>query len=233
MSEPTEIAIAVVEFEGRFLVGERPPGAPLAGFWEFPGGKVEPGESPRQAAARECREETGIEVVVGEAYPETVHTYDHGTVRLHFFRATPSEFALPANDRFVWATREDLREYPFPPANEGLLNLLCAEPGEQQPAEHDLKFWLGPVQVITLLVFAGLVGGLGRQPPATTYLLVGAVGLALIGMSVVHYFLTRSAWSVQQLYFDTTALAVTGVFAHALGWPIFLAWIPLLLLRRL
>ena len=56
MPEPVEIAIAVVEHEGRFLIGLRPPGAPLAGLWEFAGGKLEPGETPQMAAARECLE---------------------------------------------------------------------------------------------------------------------------------------------------------------------------------
>ena len=74
----TLIAIAVVEQDGRFLIGQRPPGVPLAGLWEFPGGKVEPGESPEQAAIRECREEAGIEVTIVGEYPDRMERYSHG-----------------------------------------------------------------------------------------------------------------------------------------------------------
>ncbi|MDP6469251.1 MAG: NUDIX domain-containing protein, partial [Pirellulaceae bacterium] len=66
--EPTLIAIAVVEHNGRFLVGMRPVETVLAGFSEFPGGKVEPNEVPAQAAVRECLEETGLEVEVSGAF---------------------------------------------------------------------------------------------------------------------------------------------------------------------
>src|SRR5437764_2006476 len=59
---PTPIAVAVVEKDGHFLVGQRPEGVSLAGLWEFPGGKIEPGESPEAAAVRECLEETGVDV---------------------------------------------------------------------------------------------------------------------------------------------------------------------------
>src|SRR5688572_2665955 len=96
MAEPTEISIAVVEYDGNFLIGERPEGAPLAGYWEFPGGKVEPGEDPRHTAARECREETGLEVDIGVEYPEVMHQYDHAKLHLHFFKAQPKEFSLPS-----------------------------------------------------------------------------------------------------------------------------------------
>ncbi len=123
----TEIGVAVVEHEGRFLIGLRPAGGPLAGYWEFPGGKSRDGESPRDAAVRECREETGIRVrVVGE-YPTANFDYDHGAVCLHFFACEPvgpSAKSLPA--RLKWVTREELREHTFPPANAALLEQLHA-----------------------------------------------------------------------------------------------------------
>ncbi|MBI3839784.1 MAG: NUDIX domain-containing protein, partial [Planctomycetia bacterium] len=58
-ARPVEIAVAVVEGDGKFLIGQRETGVPLAGLWEFPGGKVEPGEPAENAAIRECLEETG------------------------------------------------------------------------------------------------------------------------------------------------------------------------------
>jgi mutator protein MutT len=120
----TEIAIAVVEHEGQYLIGLRPEGVPLAGFWEFPGGKVAAGESPQDAACRECLEETGLEVRVTGRYPAAEHEYPHGRVALHFFACAPSgrQRALPS--RFRWVSAADLRDYQFPPANAELLERL-------------------------------------------------------------------------------------------------------------
>src|SRR6187401_2375597 len=98
----TDIAIAVVEQEGQFLIGQRPPGVALAGLWEFPGGKVEPGESPAEAARRECREETRLAIdVVGE-YPPNVQTYDHAVVELRFFACRPRDATQPPLAPFRW-----------------------------------------------------------------------------------------------------------------------------------
>jgi 8-oxo-dGTP diphosphatase len=120
-----QIAVAVVEREGRYLIGLRPEGAPLAGYWEFPGGKVRVGETPEAAAARECLEETGLVVRVLREYPLVDHTYEHAAVCLHFFACEVVEQAvdsLPA--RFRWVTCAELSDYKFPPANAALLAQL-------------------------------------------------------------------------------------------------------------
>src|SRR5205823_2933585 len=110
---PIDIAIAVVEMDGRFLIGRRAAGAVLAGLWEFPGGKVRPDELPPQAAARECLEETGLRIEVGEPYPQVVHQYEHGRVRLHFFACRPLDpRQLPA-EPFRWVTAAELSQYEF------------------------------------------------------------------------------------------------------------------------
>ena len=120
----TLIAIAVVEQENQFLIGQRPPNVPLAGLWEFPGGKVKAGESPQEAAVRECREETGLEVQVAGEYPEHVQQYEHDRVRLRFFRCIPdSSLAIPAPP-FRWVAQQQLLDYPFPEGNRRLLGLL-------------------------------------------------------------------------------------------------------------
>ncbi|HXZ49017.1 MAG TPA: Nudix family hydrolase [Usitatibacter sp.] len=82
----TEVAAAVIERPGEFLLAQRPAGKPYPGYWEFPGGKIEPGEDAAAALGRELREELGI--VVREAAPwiTRVYAYTHATVRLHFFR---------------------------------------------------------------------------------------------------------------------------------------------------
>ena len=121
-----DIAIAVVERDGRFLIGKRGERDVLAGYWEFPGGKIERGESPAEAAIRECLEETGLAIRVTGQYATIVHDYDHGNVRLHFLAcATDGQLApLPAS--FRWVPKNELPSYRFPPANAGLLELLTA-----------------------------------------------------------------------------------------------------------
>jgi mutator protein MutT len=121
---PTRIAIAVVEHEGRFLIGQRPPGVALAGLWEFPGGKTEAGETPEQCAVRECREEAGCDVEVVSAYPSVVHQYDHGEVELCFFACRLIRSSTVPRPPFRWVERSELGSYTFPAANAELLRFL-------------------------------------------------------------------------------------------------------------
>lgn len=116
-----EIAVAVVERDGKFLIGQRATGSALAGYWEFPGGKLDSGETPEGAAVRECLEETGLDVRVTGAYPTRSHDYDHAAVRLHFLacEVIGQRRALP--DRFRWVPAREFDAYQFPPANQTLL----------------------------------------------------------------------------------------------------------------
>ena len=123
---PTLIAIAVVEHAGRFLIGQRSPGIPLAGLWEFPGGKVEPGETAEQAAIRECQEETGLDVRIAGEYPPHIQQYDHGHVELRFFRCTPLDPDAVAVEPYRWIPRAELANYEFPAGNRNLLSLLAS-----------------------------------------------------------------------------------------------------------
>jgi 8-oxo-dGTP diphosphatase len=118
------VAIAVVEYRGCYLAGRRSEGAPLAGLWEFPGGKIEPGESAEQAAARECLEEAGLRILVGPAYPVVDHQYAHARVRLTFFACAPIEPAVPPKPPFEWLSLARLGELPFPAANRSLIQQL-------------------------------------------------------------------------------------------------------------
>lgn len=121
------VAAAVILEEGRVLLTQRKAGTHLAGAWEFPGGKVESGEDPREALRRELREEIGIEASVGEVVDVTFHRYVEAdkAVLLLFFEAVRVE-GSPAPRvidvaAFKWARREDLREEEFPPADVGVL----------------------------------------------------------------------------------------------------------------
>jgi 8-oxo-dGTP diphosphatase len=120
------VAAAVLIENGRVLLTQRKQGAHLEGKWEFPGGKVEPGEDPRDALRRELREEIGIEATVGEIVDVTFHRYQGDkTVLLLFFEAarTASSPAVQAIDvaAFEWATRANLDPARFPPADVGVL----------------------------------------------------------------------------------------------------------------
>jgi 8-oxo-dGTP diphosphatase len=115
-----EVVAAVIERDGpdgkMILIGQRLPGGRHPGKWEFPGGKVEPGEEPRAALARELREELGIEARIGGEIERYDFRYGEGTpLRLIFFRV--SEFAGEVINldfaQIVWAPSGDLPEYDF------------------------------------------------------------------------------------------------------------------------
>jgi 8-oxo-dGTP diphosphatase len=122
--QPAQVAIAVVENRGRFLVGTRRDDQALAGFSEFPGGRVEAGETPQVAAVRECLEETGLVVRATAAFPPVSYDYSHGQVCLHFIACelagSPDEPRAP----FRWLGRSELAECVFPPANAPILRCL-------------------------------------------------------------------------------------------------------------
>lgn len=83
---PVQVVCAILERDGLVLVAERPAGKRLAGFWEFPGGKIEPGESPEAALHRELEEELGCEVEALVPGPPVLHDYEWGQILLHPFR---------------------------------------------------------------------------------------------------------------------------------------------------
>ncbi len=126
---PTPVGIGLVRREGCYLVRRRPAGTVYAGYWEFPGGKCEPEETPAQATARECLEEIGLPVVVGALRRVTTHRYPHGLVKLHFYDCTTDDpVAVPAaGSGFEWVPVNRLASLRFPEANEAVLQDLCRE----------------------------------------------------------------------------------------------------------
>ena len=123
-----DVAAAVIERpDGSFLLAQRPAGKVYAGWWEFPGGKLEPGEDAAQGLARELHEELGIEV--RRAYPwiTRVHAYEHATVRLHFFRVVAWEGEPHSREgqAFLWQRPAAPMAEPMLPANAPVLKSLA------------------------------------------------------------------------------------------------------------
>ena len=115
-----DVTAAILIENGRVLIARRRPGASQAGMWEFPGGKVRPGESPAQCLKREIREELGIHVAVGEFFGESVHAYEDRTIRLLAYRvrrAEVGEMSLNDHAELAWVAIVDLGRYRFCPAD--------------------------------------------------------------------------------------------------------------------
>lgn len=122
-----EVAAAVLQRpDGPFLLAQRPVDKIWAGYWEFPGGKLEQGESARDALVRELREELGIEVQTAYAWLVRVFTYPHATVRLSFFRVTAwtGELQPHEGQQFSWQLPTEVLVEPVLPANAPILRAL-------------------------------------------------------------------------------------------------------------
>ena len=122
-------ACALVDADGRVLLAKRPPGRSLAGLWEFPGGKVEPGETPEVALIRELREELGIEVNPKCLAPFTFasHAYEtfHLLMPLYVCRRWEGEVEAREAQEFAWVRANRLADYAMPPADEPLKAMLA------------------------------------------------------------------------------------------------------------
>ena len=117
------VAAAVIIRDGRVLLTRRAEGRHLAGLWEFPGGKLEPGEPPEVAVVRECREECGIEVAVTHLLEVTRHRYPERDVLLLFYRCElrSGEVQHLEIADHAWVTPADLDAYPLPAADVGVI----------------------------------------------------------------------------------------------------------------
>lgn len=136
-----DVAAGVLWQAGRFLAVERPAGKPMAGWWEFPGGKVEPGETLEQALARELREELGVEVLSCVPFHATTHEYPHAHVAVHFFHVDHWAGTLHPHDgqAFAWCDGQAAKALPFLPADQDVLELICAETARLHVVRHQGK----------------------------------------------------------------------------------------------
>lgn len=120
-----DVVAAVIERDGRYLITRRPEGTHLAGFWEFPGGKILPGEKPEDALRRELKEELGVEAAVGEPVETVEWSYPEKSVRLFFFRCALAGEPSPLEGQEMrWVAAADLRSYSVPEADAALIARL-------------------------------------------------------------------------------------------------------------
>lgn len=121
-------AVALIDADGRVLLAQRPEGKPMAGLWEFPGGKVEPGESPEAALIRELHEELGIETWNSCLAPLTFasHAYEKFHLLMPLFACRKWQ-GVPhpkEGQTLAWARPNQLRDYPMPPADIPLIPII-------------------------------------------------------------------------------------------------------------
>lgn len=122
----TEVVAALIWDENRFMICQRPAHKARGSLWEFVGGKVEPGENKEEALIRECREELGVTVDVGEIFMEVTHQYPDITVHLTLFSASIRE-GVPQkleHQDIRWITAEEIGKFSFCPADTEILEKL-------------------------------------------------------------------------------------------------------------
>ncbi len=151
-SKLTDVAVAVITRpDGSFLLARRPEGKPYAGYWEFPGGKVEPNESVRAALTREIKEELGIEITHVYPWLTQIFTYPHAKVKLHFYRvvAWKGEPHPHEGQIFFWERAESVSVSPVLPANGPILRGLSLPPmmAVTQAAALGVDFFLDKLEV--------------------------------------------------------------------------------------
>lgn len=125
-SDPIDVAMAVIRKESQLLITQRKSDDSFGGLWEFPGGKLHPGETLEEALAREIQEELGIAITVGLKLKVIEHRYPNRTLRLHCFsceilRGEPRAIECAA---WRWVTAPELAQFRFPPASGPILDVL-------------------------------------------------------------------------------------------------------------
>lgn len=121
-----EVAAAIIERDGKYLIAKRAQHKPLAGYWEFPGGKIEKDETPEHCLLRELKEELSIQVEVLQFIAENTHDYGTFTVCLKAYRCLfiEGEFTLVDHEEIAWISLEQMNDYQLAPADFPFVKVL-------------------------------------------------------------------------------------------------------------
>jgi 8-oxo-dGTP diphosphatase len=126
LKDPIKVTAAILAKDGRIIIAQRKSKDHLARKWEFPGGKIEPGETPKECLARELNEEFGIEVSVGDFLGSNIYHYDHISIELMAFRAfwVGGEINSTDHKDYKWVTIDELDQFDFAPADRPFVEQL-------------------------------------------------------------------------------------------------------------
>lgn len=129
MHTTKDVVAAILIKDDQILIAQRAPDDPLAGLWEFPGGKVEEGEHPEQSLVREMREEFCIDVEVFDYFASSIFPYEKGTIRLlgYFCRWAGGEIEAQVHSDYAWVAVSELADYLFAPADRPMVEKLVLE----------------------------------------------------------------------------------------------------------
>ncbi|HHW00123.1 MAG TPA: 8-oxo-dGTP diphosphatase MutT [Clostridiaceae bacterium] len=127
------VTAAIIINSGKVLIAQRAENQNQAGKWEFPGGKVEPGETPEECLKREIKEELGINIEVKDFFGESIYHYDTGAIKLIAYKAqwTDGEYKLTAHSQIKWVKPQELDNYDFAPADICFVERLKRENGQK------------------------------------------------------------------------------------------------------
>lgn len=123
-----QVTAALLLKEGKILIARRPGNDDLANYWEFPGGKIEEGETPEACLIREMKEELDIDVNIGSFFMESIFNYQQGTIQLLSYWTTwqSGELKLMAHSEVAWLDRAELVNYEFAPADIPIVKRLLS-----------------------------------------------------------------------------------------------------------
>jgi 8-oxo-dGTP diphosphatase len=126
MPKPIDVTAAIMVRDNHVFAARRIPGAHMAGFWEFPGGKIEAGETPEACLSRELHEEFGITTIVGDFFGESLFDYGTKIIRLMAYRVehVAGDFKLLAHDELRWLSLDELDQVKWAPADVTLVDQL-------------------------------------------------------------------------------------------------------------
>ncbi|MFA7077797.1 MAG: (deoxy)nucleoside triphosphate pyrophosphohydrolase [Syntrophomonas sp.] len=129
MDEVTDVVAAILFKGNQVLIAQRAHSDPLAGLWEFPGGKIEAGESPEESLIREMQEEFCIDLEVGQLLASSIYPYDKGTIRLlaYICKYTGGDIHATVHNDYLWRSVKDLDQFVFAPADRPIVKKLMRE----------------------------------------------------------------------------------------------------------